>query len=195
MPTRSEHLKVICLTGGPGAGKTAVADVLRKEFQSRVYVLPETASLLYNGGFPRAENKLELKRVQSAIYYVQKQAEALALGKKTKAQILLCDRGTLDCAAYFPGGLDDFLGEVGTTLKKELSRYASVLHLETPGAKMGYDFSNPVRTESPEEALKLDSKIQKVWQPHKNRVVFKSQESFLDKVTEVVTWVRRELES
>ncbi len=192
--SQNGNLKVICLTGGPGAGKSAVADVIKKEFQSRVYVLPETASLLYNGGFPRAENNQELKMVQSAIYYVQKHAEALALSKKNKARILICDRGTLDCAAYFPGGLDSFLGDLGTSLKKELHRYHAVLHLETPGSKMGYDFSNPVRTETAEEALKLDKKIQKVWEPHANRVVFKSRESFLEKVSEVVNWVRQELD-
>lgn len=191
--SKKSKLKVICLTGGPGAGKTAVADVIKKEFQNRVFVLPETASLLYNGGFPRAENNNELKRVQSAIYYVQKHAEAIALNKNSKAQILLCDRGTLDCAAYFPGGTKAFLSEIGSTEDYELNRYHEVIHLETPQANMGYDFSNPVRTESVEEALKLDRKIQKVWKPHNNRIVVKSRESFMVKVNEVVELVRAQL--
>jgi len=193
MPTR-QKLRTLCLTGGPGAGKTAVADVIKHEFQSKIYVLPETASLLYNGGFPRAENDEELKRVQAAIYHVQRHAEALAKVKQNKARILVCDRGTIDSAAYFPGGLSKFLKSVETNLEKELGRYDIVLHMETPPANMGYDFSNPVRTESSKEALELDQKIQSVWKSHPNRIVIRSRESFLNKVTEVVEIIRRELE-
>jgi thymidylate kinase len=189
-----KKLRTLCLTGGPGAGKTAVADVIKREFQSQIYVLPETASLLYNGGFPRAENAEELKRVQAAIYHVQRHAEALAKVKQNKARILVCDRGTLDGGAYYPGGLFRFLKEVESNLEKELDRYDIVLHMETPAANMGYDFSNPVRTESSKEALLLDRKIQNVWKSHPNRIVIKSRESFLNKVTEVVEIIRRELE-
>ena len=111
-----KKLRTLCLTGGPGAGKTAVADVIKREFQSHIYVLPETASLLYNGGFPRAENPEELKRVQAAIYHVQRHAEALAKVKQNNARFLVCDRGTIDSAAYFPGGLSKFLKAVESNL-------------------------------------------------------------------------------
>lgn len=194
MGEASKKLKIICLTGGPGGGKTAVADVLKREFQHRVFVLPETASLLYNGGFPRAEGRSQMQQVQMAIYHVQKHAEALAQTKTSKAKILLCDRGTLDCAAYFPGGLGAFLKEIGSSERKECGRYKKVIHLETPGASRGYDFSNPVRTESPDEALKLDRKIQKVWSSHPNRILIQSRDSFLHKVSEVVDIVRAELD-
>ncbi|MEO5667444.1 MAG: ATP-binding protein [Bdellovibrionota bacterium] len=195
MGKRHSPLKIVCLTGGPGAGKTAVADVLKREFQNKVFVLPETASLLYNGGFPRAENAAELKRVQAAIYHVQHHAEEFAKVRKNRAQILVCDRGTLDCAAYYPGGLKRFLGDVDTSLRTELARYDIVLHLETPGANMGYDFSNPVRNETSKEALLLDRRIQGVWAGHAHRHVIKAQESFLTKVTEVVELIRNEMRS
>ncbi len=45
--------KRIALTGGPGAGKTAVLELLRKYFCKHVRVLPEAASILFGGGFPR----------------------------------------------------------------------------------------------------------------------------------------------
>jgi len=195
MAKRPPPLKIVCLTGGPGAGKTAVADVLKREFQNKVFVLPETASLLYNGGFPRAENARELKRVQAAIYHVQNHAEEFAKVRKNRAQILICDRGTLDCAAYFPGGMKPFLREVGTSLRSELARYHMVLHLETPGANMGYDFSNPVRNETSKEALLLDHRIQNAWREHPQRHVIKAQESFLHKVMEVVELIRNEIRS
>jgi len=193
MGKKQAPLRIICLTGGPGAGKTAVADVLKREFQNKIFVLPETASMLYNGGFPRAENAAELKRVQSAIYHVQRHAEEFAKVRKNRAQVLVCDRGTLDCAAYFPGGLKHFLNEVDTSLRTENARYDVVLHLETPDANMGYDFSNPVRNESSKEALLLDRRIQDVWKEHPLRHVIKAQESFLSKVTEVVELIRGEM--
>jgi len=149
--------------------------------------------MLYNGGFPRAENSEELKRVQSAIYHVQRHAEALAKVKQNKARILVCDRGTIDSAAYFPGGLSKFLKAVESSVEKEMARYDIVLHMETPAANMGYDFSNPVRNETSKEALMLDRKIQNVWKAHPNRIVVKSRESFLKKVTEVVEIIRQEL--
>ena len=38
------------LTGGPGAGKTAVLEVVRRTFCEHVTVLPEAASILFMGG-------------------------------------------------------------------------------------------------------------------------------------------------
>jgi thymidylate kinase len=195
MAKRRAPLKIICLTGGPGAGKTAVTDVLKREFQNKILVLPETASMLYNGGFPRAENAAELKRVQAAIYHVQRHAEEFAkLRKNLTQRIIVCDRGTLDCAAYYPGGLKRFLSDVDSSLRTELQRYDIVLHMETPQANMGYDFSNPVRNESSSEALALDRRIQNVWHDHPVRHVIKSRESFLQKVTEVVELIRSEMQ-
>ena len=43
----------IVLTGGPGAGKTAVLEMIRQSFFSHVTVLPEAASIKFGGGFPR----------------------------------------------------------------------------------------------------------------------------------------------
>jgi hypothetical protein len=40
------------LTGGPGAGKTAVLELVRQSFCQHIKVLPETASILLGGGFP-----------------------------------------------------------------------------------------------------------------------------------------------
>lgn len=43
----------IVLTGGPGGGKTTAADLYRREIGDQVVVVPEAATLLYTGGFPR----------------------------------------------------------------------------------------------------------------------------------------------
>ena len=45
----------IVLTGGPGGGKTTAGDLFRREFGERVVLVPEAATLLFSGGFPRVE--------------------------------------------------------------------------------------------------------------------------------------------
>jgi thymidylate kinase len=188
----SGKIQFVCITGGPGAGKTAITDVIKREFQQGVLVLPETATMLYSGGFPRAENAKEINQIQSAIYYVQSRVESIARIRHQKANLIVCDRGTLDGAAYFPGGRSKFLKAVKSTPKKEFDRYDMLIHLETPGAKMGYDFSNPMRTESNREALELDHRTQSVWAGHPKRILIKSRNSFIEKVCEVLDLLRNE---
>jgi thymidylate kinase len=188
----AEKIRFVCITGGPGAGKTAITDVVKREFQQGVLVLPETATMLYSGGFPRGEDSSELRVIQQAIYYVQSNAEKIAQLRHQKANLIVCDRGTLDGAAYYPGGRQPFLRAVKSTLEEELSRYDMLIHLETPGAKMGYDFSNPMRTESNREALELDERTQEVWSGHTKRFLIKSRSSFIEKVVEVLDLIRNE---
>ena len=47
----------IVLTGGPGGGKTTAADLFRRELGERVVVVPESATILFGGGFPRAGDR------------------------------------------------------------------------------------------------------------------------------------------
>lgn len=46
----------IVLTGGPGAGKTTAADLYRRQIGEDVVVVPEAATLLHLGGFPRSND-------------------------------------------------------------------------------------------------------------------------------------------
>ena len=51
---REPHIHTrIVLTGGPGAGKTAVLELVRQHFCEHVHVLSEAASVVFGGGFPR----------------------------------------------------------------------------------------------------------------------------------------------
>src|SRR5262245_64907181 len=51
--------KRIVLTGGPGAGKTAVLELVRQAFCRHVVVLSEAAGILFGGGFPRGPSEGE----------------------------------------------------------------------------------------------------------------------------------------
>jgi len=68
----------IVLTGGPGAGKTAVLELIRQTFCVHVKVLPESAGIIFGGGFPR-RNGIDLRKAaQRAIFYVQRELETAA---------------------------------------------------------------------------------------------------------------------
>ena len=109
---RHERRRIV-LTGGPGAGKTAVLELIRQSFCEHVKVLPESASIVFGGGFPRGGNAIVVKAGQRAIFYVQRELETA--GDADNPAIVLCDRGTIDGAAYWPAGEEPW-ASVGTTL-------------------------------------------------------------------------------
>lgn len=178
----------IVLTGGPGAGKTATLELIRQAFCSHVHVLPESASIVYGGGFPRSGAPAILRASQRAIFHVQRELEATADG--TNDAIVLCDRGTIDGLAYWPSS-DDMLAAVGTSLHAELARYHAVIHLRTPVE--GYDSSNPLRIETVVEAAAVDSRIAVVWAGHPRRFEIPATRDFLAKVARAIAIVRDEL--
>ena len=120
--TATEHsTRLVAVTGGPGAGKTAVLELVRRLFCEHVIVLPEAAGILYGGGFPR-HNKLSVRRAaQTAIYHVERQLERIACEEGNVA-IALCDRGTIDGLAYWPDSEESYWLEVASSLELELAR-------------------------------------------------------------------------
>jgi predicted ATPase len=191
--SKQQRIKKIVLTGGPGAGKTAVLEIIQRQFSKQMATLPESASLLYGGGFPRATSREERRWVQKAIYHTQDCAEHLGLLRAGRAAALICDRGTLDGLAYWPGMPQGFFQAVGSSLAHELHRYDVVIHMETAATSSGYDLSNPLRIESVTEAKQLDLKIQKVWLKHPKRYFVGSRASFLEKIDEVFGILKSEI--
>ncbi|HEY5938811.1 MAG TPA: ATP-binding protein, partial [Kofleriaceae bacterium] len=158
--------KRIVLTGGPGAGKTAVLELMRKTLCEHVRVVPEAAGVVFGGGFPRGD-ALDVRRAaQRAIFYIQRELEVAVLA--TNAAIALCDRGTIDGFAYWPGP-DELWATVGTTHAAELARYDAVIHLRTPTFDGGYNRQNPLRVESAAEAALIDARIADAWAEHPRR--------------------------
>src|SRR6478735_2882953 len=97
----------IVLTGGPGGGKTTAADLLRRELGSKVVVVPEAATILFAGGFPRSPQADANRSAQSAIFHVQRNLEDVQSALYPE-RVLLCDRGTVDGGAYWNDGADSF---------------------------------------------------------------------------------------
>ena len=178
------------LTGGPGAGKTALLELVRQSFCPHVKVLPEAASIVFGGGFPRGSSALVQQAEQRAIFYVQRELEATSEGDE--AAVVLCDRGTIDGGAYWPGP-GDLWSAVGTTLAEQLARYDVVIHLRTPGDGHGYDHRNPLRLESAAEASVIDERIAVLWDAHPRRFTIEATADFLGKASRALAILRAEV--
>jgi predicted ATPase len=178
------------LTGGPGAGKTAVLEMLRHALCSHVTMVQESAGVVFGGGFPRRADDDGRRAAQRAIYHVQIELEALA--DSANAALVLCDRGIVDGFAYWPGP-GDYWAAVGTTRAEALARYDAVIHLRTPNGLNGYGHQNPLRTESPEEAAAIDERILSAWEGHPRRFLIDATADFLLKAKSAIAIVRNEV--
>ena len=174
----------IVLTGGPGGGKTTAADLFRRELGDRVVVVPEAATLLFSGGFPRVAEPLAVRAAQCAIFHVQRNLEDVQSALYPH-RILLCDRGTIDGAAYWPGERDDFFRIQGTTLQDELGRYDAVIFFETAaaGGMSILEGGNPTRIETNDAAVALDRRLRELWSAHPRFVLVPHNPSFFKKIT------------
>jgi predicted ATPase len=180
----------IVLTGGPGAGKTAVLELVRQSFCRHVRVLPESAGIVFGGGFPRGDDDVLRRAAQRVIFFVQRELEGVA--DAGPPAVVICDRGTVDGAAYWPGP-DDLWASVGTTRAAELARYDAVIHLRTPSADGGYNHRNHLRIESASEAVAIDERILRAWDGHPRRVVVDAAPDFLTKATRALERLSAEL--
>lgn len=173
----------IVVTGGPGGGKTTAADLFRREMGTRVVVVPESATLLFSGGFPRSDDPTAQVAAQTAIFHVQKNLEDVQAARH-QGRILLCDRGTVDGAAYWPGDASGFFAHLGTTSEAELGRYDGVIFFETAAAGgHSIEGNNPIRTEDNATALLLDKKLQALWSRHPRYTFVPNNHSFFKKIS------------
>lgn len=172
----------IVMTGGPGGGKTTAADLFRRELGGRVVIVPESATILFGGGFPRADHADARRSAQSAIFHVQRNIEDVQAALYPE-RILLCDRGTIDGAAYWPGNEREFFDAMGTSLERELARYDAVVFFETAAvAGLAIEGGNPVRRETLEQARVLDSRLRALWEQHPRFSFVPHDESFFHKI-------------
>lgn len=125
-----------------------------------------------------------------AIYHIQRELESVA--ETENAAVVLCDRGAVDCSAYWTGD-GDLFSAVGTTRAIELARYDTVIHLRTPTSPHAYNRDNPLRLESIEEAAAIDVQIAAEWSGHPHRLVVEPTEDFLHKAARALALLRDEV--
>jgi predicted ATPase len=186
-------LSRIVLTGGPGAGKTVISRRLATAQPDRFVLVPEAATQVYDALQTRWDRlAVEGRRdVQRRIYRLQvEQEHRLAAAHPHK--VLLLDRGTIDGAAYWPEGPDDYWRDLGSSLRAELARYDAVIWMESCAALGLYDgdASNCRRFEDAEGAVQSGRLLLQLWAGHPNLKhvgAFVSLGHKLDAVTELLT--------
>jgi predicted ATPase len=183
--------RLVVVTGGPGAGKTALLEIVRRHFCEHVAVLPEAASIIFGGGFPRHPGDPARRAGQRAIFHAQREMERMVLEEHTAA-LVLCDRGTLDGLAYWPGEAACFWRDLATTREEQLARYHAVIHLRTPPAGE-YNHRNPLRTESVTEAAAIDERIADAWRGHPRVFFVDHTPKFIEKVGRALELIRENI--
>lgn len=171
----------IAITGGPSGGKTTLIEALKKDLGNKAILVSEAASIIYKGGFPRIKSKVAALHTQRAIFFLQRELEGLGEDSAENKQLIVCDRGSLDGLAYWPFDESHFFTSLHTSKEIELARYDWIIHLDTANLE-NYDTTNPIRTESYQEALALNEKIKKAWDGHPQRLIISSKEDFLSKM-------------
>lgn len=157
----------IVLTGGPGAGKSVISSTLAESEPQRFLRVPEAATRVYDLIQTRWD-RLDLEGrhdVQRRIYRMQLETEK---AYESKDRILILDRGTIDGAAYWPEGPDDYWQDLKTTLAVELKRYDAVIWLQTAAALDLYDgdASNFCRFENAPAAIASGELLLGLWGGH-----------------------------
>lgn len=186
--TLASHRRVV-LTGGPGAGKSVIGRELAFRHPDRFVLVPESATHVYTLLNTRWD-KLDLparRDVQRRIYRNQvEQEQRIAVAHPN--HLLLLDRGTIDGAAYWPEGPEDYWRDLGTSHDVELARYDGVIWLETAAALGIYDgeASNTVRFEDAAGAVTAGKRLLELWGPHPNLKHVGAFVSLEDKIAAVI---------
>jgi adenylate kinase len=161
--------KRIVVTGGPGSGKTVITAALAQAQRDRFALVPEAATQVYTLLQTRWDKLDHEGRhdVQRRIYRLQREQEERA-AREHPTKTLLLDRGTIDGAAYWPEGAEDYWRDLGTTHAAELARYDGVIVLETCAVLGLYDGdnSNFCRFEDPRAAIASSELLKRLWRDH-----------------------------
>lgn len=185
----------IVITGGPCAGKTSVINALKQALGERAMFLPEVATMLLSGGFPQPGRDVEWSETwadefQRAVCSTQTSLENLASHEARKAgiEIIICDRGLMDGAAY-AGGVERFCPLVGIDHRSTLERYEMVIHLEsmaTAKPDLYSSESNSCRYESLEEAQALEMRTRQAWWWHSRNYFIAGTGTLVDTIEQVM---------
>lgn len=199
------HVTKIVLTGGPCGGKSSALSLISQRLESmglKVYLVPEAASILFTGGgrfeewntercIAFEENKT---RVQMALEDTFYNLAAIS-GKQS---IIVCDRGTMDSKAYVDNTTwNKLLDKTGwTSVDLREKRYDIVIHMSSTaiGAEQFYGrHTNDCRSESLEEARKVDRRILRAWTGHPRLFIVDNRTDWAGKMERVLEIICRQI--
>lgn len=192
---RKQKITKIVLTGGPCAGKTTAMNWIQNNFVKQGYkvlFIQETATELITGGFTpwEARTNIDFQEILIELQLEKERLFAEAAKKLPNDKILLvCDRGIMDNIAYM--GKKDFnniLKKKGLNKVQIRDSYDAVFHLVTAakGAKEYYNLDNEARTETIEEAARLDDLLVSSWTGHPHLRIIDNSSNFEDKMKKLM---------
>lgn len=192
----------VVLTGGPCAGKTSCLRAIRKQFGEQVVTVPEAATLLLGAGLPPPGHErvrhLEdewVRSFQGAILSLQQVLEENCerLARSCGVRLLVCDRGLLDGAAYWPGGREPFLRHFGLPVQECFARYHTILHLQSLAETHPHLYgpeNNAIRYEDVTDALRVEQLVRAAWEGHPGLIVVPAEGEPHVKIERVLEHVR-----
>jgi len=194
----------IVLTGGPCSGKSTALSQIADHFRSlpnwNVYMVPEAATVLFQGGVAWDEMNDDQKySFQLNIFRTMMTLEdtfvemAHLSSDKTTNKMVLCDRGVMDGSAYVSA--DEFgkmLQDLGVSSVDNVkdNRYDLVVHLVT-AAEGREEFyagreNNAIRSEEAEKARQVDKLTLNAWMGHPHLTFIDNRTLFKEKVMRAV---------
>ncbi|MEI7742034.1 MAG: AAA family ATPase [bacterium] len=199
-------MRMIVVDGGPGGGKTTINRVLQDRFAGRALFVPEAATVLLGGGFPRPGRGIEnwsqewQDKFQAAVFACTTQLEEVFVmeAKRLGIKNLVCDRGRRTGVAYAAHGDEGlFLRRFNLNSNEENERYFAVLHLQSTaiGAPEAYGtYNNDNRFEPVDVARKLESRTLFAWREHPNRKILNCEGGIEGKIHAAIEFVGANLE-
>ena len=186
----------IVITGGPCAGKSTAFSRIQEEFTSMGYnvlFVPETATELINGGIAPWTCKTS-DEFQKYLMRLQLEKEKIFVDATSSMPdekfLIVCDRGMLDNKSYMTSfGFQSVLNELNLNETELRDNYDAVFHLVTAanGAEEFYTTANnTARTETPEEARKIDEKLISAWTGHPHFRVIDNSTTFDGKIKRLI---------
>lgn len=188
------------LTGGPCSGKTTGLSIIEQELKSRGYyvlIIPETATELISTGIRPFGNSLDLLTFQKILFKKQLNKEKLyqEVAKLIPSDkiVILHDRGLIDNKSYITNEqFQKLLSLFSMNEVEARDRYDAVFHLVTAanGAEEFYTLANnAARTETIEEARRLDQLGIANWTGHSHFRVIDNSTNFERKMSRLMAEV------
>lgn len=184
----TNNIPRICITGGPCGGKDSLQPYAVEYLSDRgykPYIVPETATLLINGGMDKMRPDFQ-NRILETVIHLEDSFSKTAILEGHANPVIICNRGTMDGLAYCDEQyFHKMLNEYNYTIPgiRDL-RYNAVIHMITAalGAREFYTLeNNKARDESPELAILLDTKTQHSWLGHQHLRVIDNSTDFENK--------------
>lgn len=196
----------IVLTGGPCAGKSTILNHIQESYPGQVETVPEAANMLIGGGFPLPSESLPYSErwqmtLQDPLFTLQQSLEANhhEIAERTNKQLLVCDRGLLDQAAYFRGGVAEYLERYNVSdIGEILDRYGMIIHMASVAllGESAYQQASSAQErveDTVEQVREVELRTLEAWSLHPNHVVIEPHDDFQAKVRSVLEIVGERL--